>query len=294
MKQTTVHQDGNFSIYELVNHRVNSALQIVPERGGIVTSLKLLGEELLFMNQETLHNPQANIRGGIPILFPICGQLENGEYELDGQVYQMKNHGVARNHPWQILEIHESDELSITLGLKSNDETKRSFPFDFELIFRYELQEDALIIHQDYRNQSNRPMPMYSGFHPYFATSCKSIDIQTDATRYFDYNDMSIKEYAGSFDFEQLKESVVLLDTREPRVSFPLPEINRRVTIEYDPIFRYMVIWTEQGSPFMCVEPWMAQTDEMNRKQELVFVQPNESYHTQIKISVHEINELIR
>ncbi|MGD8189545.1 aldose epimerase [Brevibacillus ginsengisoli] len=288
MNQAAVRKEGNLTIYELVNHQTKSSFQVVPERGGIVISLKLLGDELLFLNEETLHNPDSNIRGGIPILFPICGQLEHGEYELHGQTFPMKNHGVARNHPWQVLQIQEENELSITLGMRSNEETKRSFPFDFELIFRYELQDHALIIHQEYWNHSEIPMPMYSGFHPYFATDHKTIHIKTDATQYLDYNDGGIKGYEGSFNLSERSESVVLLDTQEPQVSFALPEINRNVMITYDKLFRYMVIWTELGSPFMCVEPWMAKTNEMNLKKELLYVQPKEALRTRITISVDQ------
>lgn len=288
MHQSTVHTEGKFAIYELIHGKANSSLQVVPARGGIVIGLKLLGNELLFLNEETLLNEQANIRGGIPILFPICGQLVNGEYTLNDQVYRMKNHGVARNHPWEVLGTKEDEELSITLRLTSNEETKRSFPFDFELIFRYELQENALIIHQEYRNDSQTAMPMYSGFHPYFLTSDKTISMTTDAKTYFDYNDMTVKNFEGTLDLQNKPESVVLLDADTPEVRFHLPEINRTVRLGYDPIFRYMVVWTEQGAPFMCVEPWMAKPNELNLKNELIYVQPGESLQTRITISIDD------
>ena len=48
----------------------------------------------------------------------------------------------------------------------------------------------------------------------------------------------------------------------------------------------YIVLWTEAEQEFICVEPWMAMTDELNRKEELVMVEPGKSLHTSLVISV--------
>jgi galactose mutarotase-like enzyme len=82
-------------------------------------------------------------------------------------------------------------------------------PFDFEVVFTYVLENGKLNIHQEYRNMGEQPMPMYAGFHPYFKTSEKHLSYETDATRYFDYNDN--EEFTGRVDLGNLKEAVVLL-----------------------------------------------------------------------------------
>jgi D-hexose-6-phosphate mutarotase len=73
--------DGSFPIYELKDQETNSWIKISPERGGIVTGYGVNGEEMLYLDQATFDDPKANIRGGIPILFPICGQLKDKTYE---------------------------------------------------------------------------------------------------------------------------------------------------------------------------------------------------------------------
>ena len=79
-------------------------MKAAPERGGIIIGYGVEGTELLYLNNETFQDEEANVRGGIPILFPISGQLENGEYEWEGISYTMKNHGFARNMPWEVIE----------------------------------------------------------------------------------------------------------------------------------------------------------------------------------------------
>ncbi|MCL6570590.1 MAG: aldose epimerase [Bacillus sp. (in: Bacteria)] len=286
MYQIYTRQENKNKVYELANSDYSSWLKVVPERGGIITGLGLLGEELLFLNKETLDNPEKNIRGGIPILFPISGQLEDGKYEWNGTVYHMKNHGVARNLPWEVIETSaDASQASISLCLKSNAETIKSFPFEFELIFTYVLTEEGLTIKQEYRNNSDTAMPIYAGFHPYFKTASKNLLYQTDATSYVDYNDMERKEINGSLDLTDKKESFILMDAQEREISFELHDRKKTITLTYGDEFKYVVIWQENNQEFVCVEPWMAMTNELNRKEELVMIQPGEILTTAMGIS---------
>jgi galactose mutarotase-like enzyme len=287
MYQINAHQDNKFTVYELANPDSSSWLKVIPERGGIITGFGVHGEELLFLNRETVDDPEKNIRGGIPILFPISGQLENEEYEWNGSVYQMKNHGVARNLPWEVIETSaDASQASITLCLKSNADTKKSFPFVFELLFTYALTADGLTIKQQYRNNSDNAMPIYAGFHPYFKTTSKNLLYQTDATSYVDYNDMERKVINGTLDLTNKKESFVLMDAKEREISFELPDCKKTITLTYGDEFKYIVLWQENNQEFVCVEPWMAMTNELNRKEELVMIQPGETLTTSMGISV--------
>lgn len=276
---------GNYKIYELKHQHTNSWLKVAPERGGIVVGLGLRGEELLYLNEESFRDPKANVRGGIPILFPICGQLEKGQYEWDGNTYAMRNHGFARTMSWDVTKISLEGNVSITLTLRSNEESKRSYPFDFELRFTYTLDVEGLTIDQQYANLSDVPMPMYAGFHPYFRATNKLVALQTDASAYLDYNDLETKPIRSPLDLS-CKESLVLLGAKQNRVTFVQEDIGRDVTITYDAPFRYIVLWSEAEKPFICVEPWMAMTNAFNEtKEALVHVGPGETLTTRIRIS---------
>jgi galactose mutarotase-like enzyme len=273
-----------FPIYKLEEKTTDSWVEICPERGGIVLSYGANGHELLYLDKETFYDPQANIRGGIPILFPISGSLPNGSYEWEGENYTMKNHGIARVLPWEVIETKEIGEASLTLRLRSNPTTLESFPFDFELIFTYVLKDAALHILQEYRNLSNQEMPMYAGLHPYFLADRKNIAYETDASRFLDLNDHKEKTFEGIIDLSKSIECVILLDVQKPKISFQ-PADQRIVQIKYSEEFKYIVIWSIPDKPFVCVEPWMAQPNEMIRKQELTMVQPNETLRAELVIT---------
>ncbi|MCR2823686.1 aldose epimerase family protein [Lederbergia panacisoli] len=286
MYEILKEKDEQFTIYHLKDLESNSWVKVAPERGGIITSFGVHGVETLFLNKKTFLDENANVRGGIPILFPISGQLHDGQYEWEGTVYNMKNHGFARNLPWEVIDTNTEDQASITIRLTSNEETKSAYPFEFEVIYTYILKDNELQILQEYVNKSDVQMPIYAGFHPYFKTSDKNLDYETDAKTYRDDNDDVVKSVSNGLDLTDKKESFVLLDAEEKKIAFSLPEINKKVTINYGEEFEYVYLWTEQGQDFMCVEPWMAQTDEMNRKEELYSIGKGESLKTFLNVSV--------
>ncbi|MFA9558895.1 aldose epimerase [Evansella sp. AB-rgal1] len=280
------YRDKSLEVFELFHEEANTRLVVVPERGGIITELRIAGDELLFINEETLHDRDSNIRGGIPILFPICGGLEDGVYEWEGQTYEMRGHGFARDMPWEVVETNNVNSLSITLRLASNEETKKSYPFEFEIIYTYELKKDELVIHQEYKNLSKEVMPIHAGFHPYFTSISKLVGVDTDSTSYLDYNDGEIKPFYGSVDLDKGKEAVVLLDSRRNYVTFPLPHMEKRVTLEYGKEFSYIVLWSTKGQNYVCIEPWMGLKLEFNKKNELYRLESGKTWKTFMSIKV--------
>lgn len=288
MSQYTVSTyTDTFEIYELKEASTDSRVLVCPERGGIVTQCRLRGEELFYLDKSTFDNQEANIRGGNPVLFPICGSLKDSTYEWDGREYNMGQHGVARNMAWEVVGTSSEEEASVTLRLRANETTLAAFPFRFELVFTYALVGGELHTRQQYSNLGQSgPMPFYAGFHPYFAIhGGKDIAYDTDATSYIDYNDNLIKPYTGSVDLEPMKESFCLLDAKRSDISFPNGG-GSRVRLTYDPIFKYVVVWTLKDRPFVCVEPWMAQPLELNRGEELVLLQAGETLEANLTIGV--------
>ncbi|MGX6443752.1 aldose epimerase family protein [Neobacillus sp. K501] len=279
-------EDQKFQVYMLEDTETNSWIKVAPERGGIIFSYGVEGEELFYLNEATFYDTAKNIRGGNPILFPMAGQLTGGAYEWEGKTYTMKNHGLARDASWEVIDRDTNNRASLTLKLTSNDQTKVSYPFDFEVVFTYVLEKGRLTIQQEYHNKGTKPMPIYPGFHPYFKINEKNLSYDTDASKYYDYNDGEVKEFAGTIDLTHLKESVVFLDAKQTSISFPIGE--KQIKLEYGKEFKYIVLWTESGKEFICVEPWMALTDEFNRKDELVMIEGEDSLKTFFSIQLEE------
>lgn len=282
--QITTRND-TFQIYELIESATESRVQICPERGGIVIGCQLNGVELFYLDRATFLDPKANIRGGNPVLFPICGQLVGGEYEWEGVTYKMRNHGVSRTEAWEVAAQKTDGEASLTVVQRSDATTLAAYPFEFELRFTYRLKNGKLNIEQSYRNLSDRPMPVQAGFHPYFATGeNKKLTYRSDATKLLDYNDNQVKPFEGTFDLSGKVESSALLDAKTPSISFPLQDLGT-VTLDYSEQFNKVVLWSVEGKPFICVEPWTALNEALNTKEGLIMVAPGESLHLDLGIS---------
>ncbi|WP_026694224.1 hypothetical protein [Peribacillus kribbensis] len=285
MYQILTYKEQSLTLYQLTSPDGSAWVKIAPERGGIITGFGVGHTELLFLNEETLHNLSKNVRGGIPVLFPISGQLKNSEYDWDGTTYKMKNHGFARNLSWQVSGSQcNEDQASITLRIRSNQDTLNEYPFEFEVLFTYILTGHSLSIHQEYRNNSKASMPLYAGFHPYFKTREKGLVYDTDAKTYLDYNDGKHYPIQKNLDLEGKKESLVLLDAVQKEIAFKLPEADKTIKMEYGPEFPYIVLWAEEDQPFVCVEPWMALPGEMNRKEALPKIGGGEALRTFVTI----------
>ncbi|TGA95863.1 aldose epimerase [Sporolactobacillus shoreae] len=264
-----------------------SYVDVCPERGGIVTSFHADGEDILYLNEATLFDTTKNVRGGIPVLFPIAGQLTDKSYVWNGTVYEMANHGLARTRPWAVVhQASDESHTELTLSFQSSAETLESYPFQFEVLLTYSLADGKLSIRQKITNLSAEPMPAYPGYHPYFNISDKQVDLKSRATKYLDYNDNQIKPFTGSIDLDGLKESVVLLpDQADTRLEASF-SAEKKLIIEQDDTYRYDVLWVEGDAPFVCIEPWTAKTNSLNdTKESLLMVAPERPL--ELNVSFH-------
>lgn len=273
-----------FKMYQLKNKDESSWITVCPERGGIIIEYGTQGEEKLYLNDETFYDRKQNIRGGIPILFPISGQLPDGEYMWENKKYSMPNHGLARIHPWEVIETSaDEDKAFISILFESSIGTKEAYPFDFEVIFTYTLKDNQLLIYQSYRNKGNSSMPIYPGLHPYFKADSKVVSIDTGAETYFDYNDDETKKFAKKIDLESLKESVEL-ENKRMDIKASIDDFSLDINMAND--FKYTVLWTEKDQKFVCVEPWTRRTGELARQEELIIVEPGEAFETWVSFHI--------
>ncbi|MBF2025421.1 MAG: aldose epimerase [Oscillatoriales cyanobacterium C42_A2020_001] len=266
-------------------------LEVVPERGGIVTRWQLNGHEILYLDEARFQDPTLSVRGGIPILFPICGNLPDNTYTHNDQTYPLKQHGFARELPWIVLDQHADDASArVSLGLSSNEQTLAVYPFEFHLVFTYILQSNTLTLHQRYTNQSSTPMPFSAGFHPYFAVQDKAqLRVQIPSSQYDDNVTKSVQAFSGQFDFE-LDEIDAAFTELSSRVSNVVDEgRSQRLTLTFSPEFSTLVFWTVKGKPFYCLEPWTAPRNALNTGNHLLHLDPNQSLQLETQLTITQI-----
>lgn len=271
----------------LANPTGQTRLEVVPERGGIATRWQVNEQAIFYLDEERFKDPTLSVRGGNPILFPICGNLPDNTYTHNGQTYTLKQHGFARELPWAVLDQQtDADSARLTLGLSSSEQTLVVYPFEFDLAFTYILQGNTFTLHQRYTNRSTERMPFSAGFHPYFAVQDKAqLQLHIPGTQYDDNVTKSVQAYPGYFDFSLDEIDAAFTEISSPVASVVDAGRSQRITLSFSPQFSTVVFWTVKGKPFYCLEPWTAPRNALNTGKNLLYLNPGETLELEMKLT---------
>ena len=282
--------------------------EVVPDLGGIVSSLILPGpegpRECLYRHPWFWDPHASETRGGIPLLFPICGRLfENGTpglYHFDDQPFVLPIHGFAMRLPWMVLDSKQPD--SLRLRLMDSAHTRTMYPFAFELDLLYSVSSTGFSCRLTVTNTGDRSLPYAAGFHPYFATppagagkAQTTFEAFPESRWLYNENKTGVVDTAPppSFPKSIADDDIngLLLEVGSQGnscVRFPDGfELHLRATGETDPaLFRYRQFYTRPDEPFFCDEPWMAPPGSLNRPGSARILEPGQSESGTIQITV--------
>lgn len=265
----------------------DARVEIVPERGGIVTSWQVGDREIFYLDTERFTHPELTVRGGIPILFPICGNLPDNTYTHQGKSYSLSQHGFARNLPWQVTGEDAQGSPSLTLTLVSDDQTRAAYPFDFRVDFTYTVEGNRLKIRQRYTNQSGEAMPFSAGFHPYFAVADKSkLSFDIPGESFWDHRSQTTQSFPGNFDFDQEEIDVAFRQLPKNSAAVVDSGSGLKLTLEYSPEFSTLVFWTVKGKDFYCLEPWTGPRKALVTGENLITLEPGASLEVDFDLAI--------
>jgi len=252
---------------------------LAPARGGMLTRFSVGGEDVLFLDEATLADPNKNVRGGVPILFPIGGPLAPDK--LPGATASLAQHGFARNLPWRVAS---SGGDRAVLALEASDATRAAFPHDFALAYEYTLGDAALRIDMRFENRGAAPMAIQPGLHPYFAVADKkAARVETHATKAWDNVARAHMPFRG-VDLSGGEVDMHLLDHGQNGTRLVRPGA-RDVLLRWSADHHVLVLWTLPGRPFVCVEPWSAPANALNQGGGIV-VAPGAAHVSFVELAV--------
>lgn len=280
-----------YQTYILSDLEAHAQVEIVPERGGILTRWRIQEQDILYLDEPRFANPELSIRGGIPILFPICGDLPDGSYSLDdGRSYQLPQHGFARNLPWTVTHESMQNAASLTLTLTSNEQTYAVYPFKFQIDFTYQLRGTSLTIQQQYTNRSSIPMPFSTGLHPYFQVADKNqLEFHIPATQFQRKGEETLNLFKGSFNFEEAEIDVAFKGVSSQTAVVQDRDRRLQITLDSAPLYSTLVFWTIQGKDYYCLEPWSAPRNAINTGEHLTQLEPGATLETSVTFSVDSL-----
>ena len=287
---TVTQKQKQYLTYVLTDEESKSQIEVVPERGGIITRWRVDGKEVLYLDEERYADSSKTVRGGVPILFPICGNLPDDSFNYKGESYTLVQHGFGRRVPWKVTDTSTNNCASITLEIVDTEETLKLYPFQFAVSYTYELVQNKLKIWQTYTNKSQKEMPFSAGFHPYFLVGDKQkLELEIPGTEYDSNVDGTTKEFTGNFDYQKAEIDAAFTKISSNNTGFCDRDLGRKVTLRYSDLFSTVVFWTIKGSDFVCLEPWSAPRNAINTKKQLTILQPGASCKADIEMICEQI-----
>ncbi len=260
----------------------NDCLQVVISTyGAEVQSIKYLGEEKLWNADPNVWNCHS------PVLFPICGRLKDNYYTHEGVRYDMKIHGFAWKSEFELIS---NEKTSATFLLKSNEETKKSYPFDFAFKVMYKLNKDSMQTFYIVENVGDKTMYYNVGGHE--AYKIDGIDLENHSILFekgetvksttivegliieniyelpTNNGDFPLKK--GYFDSKTIMpnglpsgDSVIIENI--PSKKATLLHKGEPILSTYYNDFEHLVMWTIIDADFLAIEPWSGLDDDIEK-----------------------------
>jgi len=300
--QVVMGQDHDH--FDIVNKHISVRIN---KKGAELSSLKNNKT-----NTEHIWQAQKPWRESAPILFPIVGKLKNKTYTYKDKTYRMKNHGFARTKNFELVKQNPDE---VILLLKSDSETKKIYPFDFELTADYKLKCKKLKITYKVKNTGKDTMLFTIGSHPGFNVPF--------------YPKEKFEQYYLEFEKEETADRL-LLDPKTRLISGQIQKnyLNKQKTLplnhqmfkkrviilkdlqskyvriksknhtDYLEVgiknFPYLGLWSPQKeSNVICIEPWYGTSDYMDSHQKfeektgMIKLAPGEKFEIKYYIKVH-------
>ena len=263
-------------------------LRLVPERGGLLSGWRCGGRELLYFDAERFADPSLSVRGGVPVLFPICGNLPNDTLPLPQGHFQLPQHGFARTMAWALAEL---DDTGVRLVLEDDAASRAQFPFRFRLELEYRLEPEALAITARVQHRGepdSEVMPFSLGLHPYLAVSDPAaVDLVGLPAHCLDHHTMEPADTHSRL--QELGRGVDLICAASGPVRLLDPAAGRTITLESSPPFDRVVIWTDPPRPMVCLEPWTGPRGALISGEGRLELAAGESLELQARYSVSEL-----
>lgn len=296
---------------EIISISSNSLTASIDTMGAQLMSLRKGESEYLWQGDSNWWPRRA------PILFPIVGVLKDSKAESAEGTISLARHGLARLNQFEVVEKSDS---TVTLQLKNTEETRKSYPYDFELKLIFSVDGDTLTQTYEVTNPGNVVLPFTLGAHPAFNIPVPGVEASS-LDQYHLLFTRSWTSYGPSITDDGLCDYAtpqkLIMDSDTLPLSWELIDREKTITLEDVPDrritlaanveasseahgiqmdfegFDYLGIWSAApGCPFVALEPWCGIADTVDcdgifeHKPGIISLEPGQSIAKTLNIKV--------
>lgn len=245
----------------MVNLKNNVMSVKISEKGAEMRQIVVNGENRLWSGDPAFWD------GTAPVMFPVCGGLPDDKFTYKGKEYTLLKHGFAQNSKF---EVEKQSELSATFLLKSNSETLKMYPWEFEFRIAYTLKGSRIKIDYCIKNLSGETMYASVGAHEAYACpeGIEDYDIifekkETLNACALDGNLITNGLIPIMKDSDTLPlyysyfavDALVFKDIKSRSATLRNRKTGKNTTLCFDG-FDYFLLWTKPNAGYICMEPW--------------------------------------
>ncbi len=275
---------------------------LTSKHGGELISFKLDGEERIHQGENCKdENGKVYWKRHSPILFPIVGKLKMNRTIIGGRVYEMYQHGFARDMDFEPITKLDNFHSYV---LKSNKNTNSKYPYDFELYTTYRLDENKLTTIYRVINTSLVNMPFGIGGHPAFKID---LDELQKGNYYLEFEENEDKihflylvdgligiDYAKNIIKDKKiieldsktfnNDAIIMKGLTSHKISLKNKASGKTLLTMDFTDFPYLALWSKPNAPFLCIEPWYSTADNVKstgvftQKQDIILLKPKETF----------------
>ncbi len=280
---------GTSPHWQFTDPATGDGLTLVPERGGLVTGWRCGGREILYFDAARFADPSRSVRGGIPVLFPICGNLPGDELVLPQGRFPLSQHGFARDLPWSIAPL--DDGSGVRLRLEDGPLTRSHFPFAFVLELELRLEPAALAITARITHPATEgrpPLPFSLGLHPYIAVADPA-RVRIEGLADTCFNHLTMAPAATAELLPRLGDGVDFLCQGQGPVRLVDPVGGVAVTLHTMAPMDLVVVWSDPPRPMVCLEPWTGPRGSLSSGERRLEVAAGEQQVLSCRYSVESL-----
>ena len=244
------------------------------EMGAELKSLKYQEKEYIWNG-----NP-AFWTGSAPVLFPICSGLKDDEFIYEGKTYKMQKHGFARHSEF---EVEKAEKNTATFLLSSKNCPHDNYPFEYEFRITYTLEGKSVIVGYSVKNLTDDDMYFSVGAHEAYdcPEGIENYQVVFEKKENLDAYQLdgailtdTVRNYGKNTDVLNLdyslfeNDALIFKNIASRKVQLVNKTTNERIEVKFEG-FDYLLIWTLEGAPYICIEPWCGIGDNINSTKQL-------------------------
>ena len=221
-----------------------------------------------------------------PVLFPNVGKTYKNRVLINGTQYPTSQHGFARDNVFTCIEAAKE---RASFMFRSSEETKEVYPFDFELHINYKLNKKELTVEWQVKNCGDETMYFTIGGHPAFRFAKPEetkadyvlkvpgkekleyvlIDISCGCANVDEVHILQLSEETYPLSDELFAKDALVVDNGQIEEAWLCHKDGTPYVGVRSDGFPNYGIWSVEGAPFVCLEPWMGRCDNAGFNAEL-------------------------